>query len=371
MAPELYPALQADLAAQWMARALHLAGRGRATTFPNPRVGCVIVRKGVIVGEGWHERAGQPHAEIHALRQAGESARGADLFVTLEPCSHHGRTPPCADALIAAGVRRVHAAMRDPNPVVAGQGIERLLAAGIEVKLGLCESAARELNRGFISRIQRRRPYLTLKLAASLDGRTGMASGESKWISGDAARADVHRLRAEAGAVLTSSSTVLADDPALTARLGAGPVRQPDRIVLDARARVPQKAQVWNEDGARRFWLAPEIGAVPRGVRRINSEARPSGRLELAIALTELARLEVNSVLVECGPSLAGALLQERLVDEFIIYLAPKLLGDAARGLARLPGLERLADNITLHFADVRQVGADLRITAVPGVIAP
>lgn len=352
--------------ADFMARALQLAGRGRFTTFPNPRVGCVIADESGVLGEGWHEYAGEPHAEVHALRAAGERARGAELFVTLEPCSHHGRTPPCADAVVEAGVRKVWVATRDPNPRVAGQGIARLRAAGIEVEVGLLEPAARELNRGFISRMERSRPYITLKLAASLDGRTAMASGESKWITGADARADVHCLRAEAGAVLTSSATVLADDPALTVRVGA-PVRQPDRIVLDSKARVAAHAKVWNRDGARCFHVSGSAcAAVPAsGAERIEVPTSADGRIKLGLALRELARREVNHVLVECGAGLAGAFLHEGLVDELVCYLAPCVLGDAARGLARIPGLETLDRRVQVKFTDVRQVGPDLRITAV------
>lgn len=351
-----------------MAHALQLAARGRYTSFPNPRVGCVIARDGVIVGEGWHARAGEPHAEVHALRAAGDRARGAELFVTLEPCSHHGRTGPCADALIAAGVRKVWAAMRDPNPQVAGQGIERLRAAGIEVEVGLLESAARELNRGFVSRMERGRPYLTLKLAASLDGRTAMASGESKWISSEAARADVHRLRAEAGAVLTGAGTVRADDPQLNVRGVDAATRVPDRIVLDSRQGLAASARVWASDGARRFRVAcaPPSAAQPDGVQHLAVGSGGDGRVDLAAALAALARHEVNAVLVECGATLAGALLRAGLVDELVTYLAPSLLGDAARGLACMPGLDTLAHRIELQFKDVRPVGPDLRITAVP-----
>lgn len=348
-----------------MVRALHLAGLGRLSSFPNPRVGCVIVKDGEIVGEGWHERAGEPHAEVHALRAAGERARGADCYVTLEPCSHHGRTPPCADALIAAGVGRVIAAMQDPNPLVAGQGLERLRAAGIVVEAGLLESTARELNRGFGSRMQRGRPHVSLKLAASLDGRTAMASGESQWISAPESRADVHRLRAEAGAVLTSSETVLADDPQLTVR-GIEVPRQPDRIVLDARARVPLNAKVW-QPGARRLWLvAAKPDAVPADVEVIIVPTAADGRLDLAAALSALGAAAVNEVLIECGPRLAGALLQARLVDELLMYLAPALLGDEGRGLAQLPGLTRLDQRLQLHYREVRMVGRDLRICAIP-----
>lgn len=358
-----------------MALALQLAARGRHSTFPNPRVGCVVVRDGAIVGEGWHERAGEPHAEVFALRTAGAQARGADLYVTLEPCSHHGRTPPCAEAVIAAGVARVFVATLDPNPLVAGRGVERLRAAGIAVDVGLLEAEARRLNRGFLQRMAQGRPWVTLKLGASLDGRTAMASGESQWITSAEARADVQRLRAEAGAVLTGVGTVLADDPQLNLRIAAGaasatgaaaPVRQPDRIVLDTAARVPASARVW-ADGARRFWItqaAPQ--AVPAGVEH-RAVPLAGRRLDPGAALAALAASGVNAVLAECGPTLAGALLQARLVDELVVYLAPCLLGSDARGLAALPGLERLDQRIRLRYTDLRQIGPDLRLTATPG----
>ena len=359
-----------------MERALRLAEKGRASTHPNPRVGCVVVRDGLIAGEGYHVRAGGPHAEIEALRAAGDRARGADLYVTLEPCSHHGRTPPCADAVIAAGVRRVWAAMRDPNPLVAGRGLVRLRAAGLEVHSGLCGERAAELNRGFLSRHQRSRPWVTLKLAASLDGRTAMASGESQWITGEAARADGHRLRAEAGAVLSSAGTVLADDPQLNARLYRDRVsvpepgcalpqpREPDRIVLDVHGRVPAGARVWAA-GARRFWLTAGPVQAPDGVEHLTVPQTAEGHADLAETLRLLASHDVNEVLVECGPTLAGALLAQRLADELVIYFAPVLLGDEARPLARLPGLARLADGIRMQTRDVRTVGADVRITAL------
>lgn len=352
--------------AELMARALRLAERGRYTTFPNPRVGCVIVRDGEIVGEGWHARAGESHAEVHALDAAGERARGAEVFVTLEPCSHHGRTGPCADALIAAGVRKVIAAMRDPNPRVGGQGLERLRAAGIEVQVGVLEAAARELNRGFVSRMERARPHLTLKLAASLDGRTAMASGESRWITSEAARADVHRLRAEAGAVLTGSGTVLADDPQLNVRGVDGAARMPDRIVLDSGARVPATAKVWANDGARRLRVSGPQAVAIDGVESIKLALAESKRVAPESAMRALAAREINSVLVECGATLAGAFLRAGLVDEMVCYLAPSLLGDDARGLAKLPGLDALNQRVQLQFKDVRQIGPDLRITATP-----
>lgn len=353
-----------------MAEALRLAERGRYTTQPNPRVGCVVVSHGVVVGRGWHERAGAAHAEVRALHEAGQRARGAEVFVSLEPCAHHGRTPPCCEALVAAGVRKVWAAMEDPFPQVAGRGLRHLREAGIDTECGLMASEAEAINRGFVSRVRRGRPWLRLKLAASLDGRTAMASGESRWISGEAARADVHTLRAEAGAVLTGSGTVLSDDPALTVRSGeAAGLRQPDRIVLDTRLRASPAAAVW-ADNARRFALAvrprstavEQLRALGVDVRLVRAAA--DGRVDLADALRVLAEAGVNAVLVECGPTLAGAWLRSGLVDEVVLYLAPALLGEEARPLARLPGLQHLAQRIRLKFGEVRQVGADLRILA-------
>jgi len=359
--------------AHYMARALRLAEQGRYSTHPNPRVGCVIVKDGVVVGEGAHLRAGEPHAEVHALRAAGEGARGADLFVTLEPCAHHGRTPPCADALVAAGVRKVWVAMLDPNPKVAGGGIEKLRAAGIEVETGLMAAEAERLNRGFMARMRRGRPWVTLKLAASLDGRTAMASGESQWITSEPARADVHRLRAEAGAVMTGVATVMADNPQLNVRLFAPDAAadaswlvQPDRIVLDSAARVPVTARIW-EGEARRFWLVGETPkAVPPGVQVLQIKRDGDGSLNLADAFHVLAEHEVNEVLLECGPRLAGAALKAGLVDEIVAYVAPTLLGHEARPFAYMPGLERLSQRIELQFVDVRSVGPDLRLTMRP-----
>lgn len=376
-----------------MDRALQLAALGRSSTAPNPRVGCVIVRDGHVVGEGWHRRTGEPHAEVHALRAAGPQARGATVYVTLEPCSHYGRTPPCADALIAAGVGRVVVAMQDPNPLVAGRGLQALREAGIAVSLGEGAAAAQALNRGFIARLTRSRPWLTLKLAASLDGRTAMASGESRWITGAAARADVHRLRAEAGAVLVGADTVCHDDPALDVRdwqpAPPAELRAPDRIVLDTRARVPRDARVWRDDGARRYWaLAAERAAVtsaPPGVQVLALPLAPAaavadgleadgledgagaGRhLHLPALLQALAAEGVNEVLAEAGPHLAGALLQAGVVDELLLYLAPCLLGDAARPLAVLPGLQALAERLALRYCAADTVGDDLRLRLRP-----
>lgn len=360
----------------YMARAIRLAGRGIYSTHPNPNVGCVVVSNGEVVGEGWHRQAGGPHAEVFALQQAGERARGATVFVTLEPCSHHGRTPPCAEALVAAGVGRVVVAMQDPDPRVAGRGLRALRDAGIVVEAGVLESQARALNPGFISRLQRQRPWVRVKLAASLDGRTAMASGESKWISGSAARQDVQRLRARSSAILTGIGTVLADDPALNVRLeaqqlyGVEPLRQPLRVVLDPDLAMPAQAQMLSLPGATLVFTA--VGDPDRyrdlhssGAEVVRVAAMP-GQLDLAAALMQLAKRDINEVLLECGPTLAGAFLQAGLADELIIYLAPHLMGDSARGLFRLPGLELMQDRVALEWLDVRQVGSELRITARP-----
>lgn len=352
-----------------MSRALELGARGLASSHPNPSVGCVIVRHGQIVGEGFHARAGAPHAEPQALAEAGERARGAELFVTLEPCSHHGRTPPCADALVAAGLRKVWAALPDPNPRVDGGGFAKLREAGIEVEVGLLREPAERLHRGFLSRMRRQRPWLTLKLAASLDGRTAMASGQSRWITGAQARADVHRRRAEAGAVLCGIGTVLADDPQLNCRESgmenwASSPRQPDRIVLDAEARTPATARVWAE-GARRFWFTAIEGPAPAGVERIVVPRAAAG-LAVDAVLAELGRREVNEVFAESGPTLAGGLLQSGAVDELLLYVAPSLLGHEARPLAMLPGFVNLDQRLRWRWQSIARVGDDLRLTLTP-----
>lgn len=360
--------------ARYMARALELARRGRFTTTPNPNVGCVIVRDGTIVGEGWHQRAGEPHAEVHALRMAGEQARGATAYVTLEPCSHHGRTPPCCDALIAAGVSRVVAAMQDPNPQVAGRGLWRLQQAGIEVSHGLMMAEAEALNRGFLKRMRTGFPWIQLKLGASLDGRTAMASGESKWITSAAARRDVQQFRAQSSAILTSSATVLADDPSLTVRadelsdsvrqqLDTQTLRQPVRVVVDSQQRVTPQHRLIHQPGES--WLmrtAPDDAAWPESVTQIAVPPR-GGQLDLVAMMMLLGQRQINSVWVEAGAGLAGALIQAGLVDELIVYIAPVLLGDAGRGLCTLPGLEALSAAPRLDFRDVRKVGDDLRLT--------
>ena len=358
----------------YMAEAIRLAARGVYSTHPNPNVGCVIVRDGEIVGRGWHQRAGGPHAEVFALREAGAGARGADVFLSLEPCSHQGRTPPCADALIEACVRRVVVAMQDPNPLVAGQGLERLRAAGIAVESGLLEMQARELNPGFIARMQRGRPWLRLKLAASLDGRTAMASGESKWISGEAARQDVQRLRARSSAIMTGIGTVLADDPSMNVRLTADqlyagePVRQPLRVVLDSRLRTPAQARMLKLPGETLLLTGVKDSERWQDLQQAGAEVAvvetEQGQLQPEAVLRLLAQREINEVLLECGATLAGAFMRDGLVDELVLYMAPHLMGDSARGLFHLPGLEHMQDRIALEWRDVRQVGDTLRITA-------
>ena len=326
-----------------MQAALALAREGRFSTSPNPRVGCVIARGGQIVGQGFHVRAGEPHAEVHALRQAGELARGATAYVTLEPCSHHGRTPPCAEALVAAGVSRVVAAMSDPNPQVAGRGLARLAAAGIRTECGLLEAEAREFNRGFLSRIERGRPFVRLKCAASLDGKTALSDGRSQWITNAAARADVQILRAESCAVLTGIGTVLADDPLLTVR--AFPtVRSPARAVLDSRLRLPQTVKLLADPSAPVIILTGETNPAKYAAfarfPHVSLRAVPlrsDGLLDLNAALAVLAEQGIGEVLAEAGATLAGALLRADLVDEIVLYQAPKILGTAARGLFELP----------------------------------
>jgi diaminohydroxyphosphoribosylaminopyrimidine deaminase/5-amino-6-(5-phosphoribosylamino)uracil reductase len=349
---------------QWMAHALRLAERGLFTTSPNPRVGCVLVKEGKLVGEGWHMCAGEPHAEVHALRAAGSAARGATAYVTLEPCSHHGRTPPCADALIAAGVSRVVAAMQDPNPLVAGQGLHKLRGAGIAVECGLMEAAARELNIGFVSRMTRGLPWVRSKVAASLDGKTALNNGTSKWITGAAARHDVQHWRARSCAVLTGIDTVLADDPQLNVRIESG--RQPLRIILDSQLRLPSTARIL-AGGALVYTASADSGkraALQKAGAEVVVLPGVEGRVDLLAVLRDLAQRGINEVLVEAGRTLNGALLQAGLVDELVLYLAPQFLGDAARGLADLGELTQLQQRVNLQWQDVRHVGGDLRIVA-------
>ncbi|MCU0833463.1 MAG: bifunctional diaminohydroxyphosphoribosylaminopyrimidine deaminase/5-amino-6-(5-phosphoribosylamino)uracil reductase RibD [Chromatiaceae bacterium] len=362
-----------------MARALRLAARGLYTCDPNPRVGCVLVRDGEVIGEGWHQRAGLPHAERIALDAAGGRARGATAYVTLEPCCHHGRTPPCTDALMESGVARVVAAMEDPNPLVAGNGINALRAAGVEVQVGLLEREARALNPGFVKRMTAGLPYVRVKLAASLDGRTAMASGESQWISSPAARRDVQRLRARSSAILTGVGTLLADNPSLNVRLATeelpgvesgAEVRQPVRVIVDSRLRTPASARMLSLPGQTLIACIEQdpsrAGALEAAGARVYPCPESGGGVDLESLLRYLAREELNEVLVEAGPTLAGALLQAGLVDELILYLAPHLMGDAGRGLFRLPGLDRMDQRLALQVQDLRMVGPDLRVTAVP-----
>ncbi len=351
---------------EFMARALGLAERGLFTTTPNPRVGCVMVRDGEVVGEGFHERAGEPHAEARALAAAGRRAAGATVYVTLEPCSHHGRTPPCADALIAARVRRVVAAMRDPNPKVAGEGFARLRSAGVEVASGLLEDEARELNVGFVSRLARARPWIRLKVAATLDGRTAAANRQSQWITGEASRRDGHRWRARACAVLTGIGTVKDDDPRLTVREVAT-TRQPLKVLVDSRLELPLDARIL--EGGN---LLVAAGVADRGriaaLRAKGAEVvvlpNAAGKVELAELMRELARRELNEIHVEAGVKLNGSLVAAGVVDELLIYLAPGLLGDGGSGMFNLPSIQRLDQRLDLRLLDVERLGDDVRIRA-------
>jgi diaminohydroxyphosphoribosylaminopyrimidine deaminase/5-amino-6-(5-phosphoribosylamino)uracil reductase len=342
----------------FMRQALRLAEKGLWTTTPNPRVGCVIVRDHRILGVGYHRRAGGPHAEIEAL-QGIKYASGATVYVTLEPCSHVGRTPPCADALIRAGVKRVVAAMPDPNPLVAGQGFVRLKASGIEVATGLFQEKARWLNRGYVTRMTWHRPWVRLKLGASLDGRVALRNGASRWITNDRARVDVHRLRARACAVLTGIGTVLADDCELSVR-HVGTTRQPWRIVLDSRLQTPPAASILSDHtlifcrtGQKRPLPGAEVVEVPE----------ENGRLSLSAVLDVLAQRGINELLLECGPKLAGAFIAENRVDEVLVYYAPCLLGDAAKAMLELPELLSLQDAWQFQLEEIRRLGDNIRMT--------
>jgi diaminohydroxyphosphoribosylaminopyrimidine deaminase/5-amino-6-(5-phosphoribosylamino)uracil reductase len=351
---------------EFMARAMQLAQRGLYTATPNPRVGCVIVRDGTVVGEGWHERAGAPHAEVNALKAAGERARGATAYVSLEPCHHHGRTPPCDEALIAAGIARVVAAMRDPDLRTAGQGMERIKQAGIEVATGVLENEARELNIGFVSRVTRGRPWTRMKIAASLDGRTALANGKSQWITGEAARRDGHHWRARACAVLTGIGTVRDDDPQLTVREVDTP-RQPLRVVVDSRLETPLTARILTGGGVLIACAAADemkIGQMRDQGAEVIVMPNAAGKVELPELLRELGRREINELHVEAGHKLNGSLINEGCVDELLLYLAPCLLGDRARGMADLPELADLEHRRTLKINDMRTVGGDMRILA-------
>jgi len=351
-----------------MAQALRLAERGLYTTDPNPRVGCVLTRDGAVVGEGFHERAGAAHAEVHALAAAGPRARGSTAYLTLEPCSHHGRTPPCADALVAAGVARVVAAMEDPNPRVRGQGLARLRTAGIAVETGLMAAEAAALNPGFVQRMAGARPFVRMKIAASLDGRTALASGASQWITGEAARADVQHWRARSSAIVTGIGTVRADDPSLTVRrFDTG--RPPLRVVLDGTLAMSPGARMLSLPGATLVVCRVAAAAARAALQAAGAEVleQPgAGPVDLSELLRELARREANEVLVEAGAGLSGAFIAAGLVDEMVLFLAPHFLGHEARALAQLPGLSHMGQRGEWDLADVRQVGADLRLILRP-----
>lgn len=351
----------------FMLRALELARNGFYTTDPNPRVGCVIVKDGLIIAEGWHTQAGQAHAEVDALSKLAspELARGATAYVTLEPCSHHGRTGPCCEALIDSGVSRVVAAMQDPNPLVAGNGLQKMREAGIEVVCGILEVDAALLNRGFIKRMQTGLPFVISKLAMSLDGRTALANGQSQWITSPQSRQDVQRFRAESSAILTGIDTVLADDPSLNARVDFA-AKQPVRVVLDSHLRMPVTAKMLQLPGET--WLITanadpdkQQPLLVAGCRIFQLDA-VDGRIDLSQAFKLLAAQHINQVWVEAGATLNGSLLSSGLVDEWLIYMAPCVLGDQGRGLFHLPALQTMQDKILLQLTDVRQIGPDLRL---------
>ncbi len=353
-----------------MKRALRLARRGLYSASPNPRVGCVLSKNGGVVGQGWHQRAGTEHAEIHALREAGEQARDATAHITLEPCVHHNKTPPCTSALIEAGVSRVHVAMEDPNPLVAGRGIQALREAGVRVEVGLLREQALALNPGFTKRMATGLPWLCCKLAASLDGRTAMASGQSRWITSPAARRDVQKLRARSCAILCGVNTVLQDDPRLGVRgaLERAISSQPYRVVLDSQLRTPPQAQLLQAPGSAILCTteaAPRGKTFPAPTEVVRLPATPEGRVDALEVLRLLGQRECNEVLLESGPTLAGALLRAGLIDEFYLYLAPKILGSQAQPLLQLP-LERLEEHIGVEIRQLRRCGEDLCIHAIP-----
>ena len=363
---------------RYMAEAINLAKRGKYTTDPNPRVGCVLVKDGQVIGRGWHVRAGEGHAEVNALAQAGKQAAGATAYVTLEPCSHYGRTPPCSKGLIDAGVSRVVAAMQDPNPQVAGNGFEMLKEAGVEVSFGLLQASAESLNPGFIKRMKSGLPYVRLKMATSLDGRTAMASGESQWITGAAARSDVQRLRAQSSAIISGIDTVIDDDASLTVRpqeLGLEDAseaaeKQPLRVILDSRARLPRTAKLLAQDSPI-LWVVSEEVDVDESISkhaqvevlRVAQDTIENRALDPI--LKALADRDCNEVLVEAGATLAASFISQGYVDELVIYMASKLMGSQARPLADLP-FEKMAESVELTLNDLRMVGQDIRLTYLP-----
>ena len=356
-----------------MTLALQLAEQGLYTTTPNPRVGCVIVKNNRIIGQGAHLKAGEPHAEVLALRTAGERAKGADVYVTLEPCNHHGRTPPCVDALIQAGVGRVVVAMQDPNPLVAGNGVKRLQASGIQVEVGLMESVAFNLNSGFIARMTCGLPYVRCKIAASLDGRTALNNYQSQWITGEAARADVQHWRAQSCAIITGIGTVLADNPSMNVRL-SDISRQPLRVIVDSQLQTPLDCKLLSTSHPQ---SAPVLIAyandanqqqqllMAKGVRLLQLPNQ-NGNVDLTALLATLAQQGVNEVLLEAGQGLNGAFLQAGLIDELILYYAPKLMGTDAKGMFAVPELTNMQQVTHLQIIDVRQFGQDIRLRAKP-----
>lgn len=361
----------------FMQLAIELAKQGRFTTTPNPNVGCVLVKNGEIIGKGFHFKAGQPHAEVMALREAGENAKGATAYVTLEPCAHFGRTPPCALGLINAGVSKVIAAMKDPNPQVAGKGLAMLAEAGIETAVGLLEQDAELLNKGFLHRMRTGRPFVQLKLAMSLDGRTAMANGESKWITGEESRSDVQQERATSSAILSTSATVLADDPCLNVRWEQLPLavqqtytkenlRQPVRIILDFQHKVQPSRHLFSL--ASPIWLVSDkprdLADFPDFVEQILIKT-DENQTALSALMKALGERQINSLWVEAGATLAGSLIEENLADELILYIAPKLLGDQARGLCKLPQLKQLNAAPQWALQSVSQVGEDLKTVYV------
>ena len=353
----------------FMSRALQLTERGRDTAPPNPRVGCVIVKGGRVIGEGWHERAGEAHAERRALADCKESAEGATVYVTLEPCAHHGRTAPCAEALVEAKVARVVAALEDPYPKVSGRGFARLREAGIACDVGCMAAQAEEAHRGFLHLVRTGRPWMRLKVAASLDGRTALADGTSRWITGEAARRDVHALRARSAAMLTGIGTVLADDPELTVR-HVPCTRQPRRVLIDARLDVPSTAKILkgeppivftvSRDAARR----DRVAATGAEIIEAPEDAKKPGKIDLAAMARLMGERDITEVTIETGTKLNGSLIVSGVVDEIVLYMAPMLLGDSGRGLFDLPELASLDAALRPTIVDVRSVGADLRITA-------
>ncbi len=359
----------------YMARALQLAERGRYSTQPNPRVGCVIVKNNQIIGEGFHQRAGEPHAEILALRQAGDAVNGADVYVTLEPCSHHGKTPPCADSLIDAQAKRVVIAMRDPNPKVAGEGIQKLQAAGIDTKLDVGKAPAKQLNRGYIKRMLTGVPFVTLKLATSLDGRIAMQSGESTWITSAAARKEVHRMRLESCAVITGINTVIADNPQFTVRLDSDDIdstyhlakRQPVRIVLDRQGRLTEKAAICQQSGATWQVIGENAGVKEnKAVDKIIALEQANKQIDLQALLNYLGQQEMNNVMVEAGGTLAASFIKAGLVDELVVFQSPDIMGASAQAMINLPEIQKMNEKVQFEYQDLRKIGRDLKLVLQP-----